>query len=87
MNDSADKNISFPFQNFYKVSTKMETLLVTLTLLAALVVLVYKYLTWHHSVFMKLGLAGPRPNIFYGNFPSAITGKQPLVYDVDEIYK
>ncbi|XP_014102344.2 probable cytochrome P450 309a2 [Bactrocera oleae] len=61
----------------------MEAILVTLALLAALV---YKYLTWHHGVFKKLGLDGPKPNIFLGNFPSAITGKQPLVYDADEIY-
>lgn len=62
----------------------MEAILVTLALLAALV---YKYLTWHHGVFKKLGLDGPKPNIFLGNFPSAITGKQPLVYDADEIYR
>ncbi|XP_054087790.1 probable cytochrome P450 309a1, partial [Zeugodacus cucurbitae] len=84
--DSADKKISFAIPNFNRFSTEMEPLLVTLALLAAVIALVYKYLTWHHGVFKQLGLAGPKPNIFLGNFPSAITGKQPLVYDVDEIY-
>ncbi|XP_067635177.1 probable cytochrome P450 309a1 isoform X2 [Eurosta solidaginis] len=34
-----------------------------------------------------MGLDGPKPNIFFGNVPSIITGKQPFVYDVDEIYR
>ncbi|XP_017482309.1 PREDICTED: probable cytochrome P450 309a1 [Rhagoletis zephyria] len=68
------------------ISNEMEAILVTVGLLGAIILLVYKYLSWHHGVFKAVGLDGPKPNIFLGNFPSAITGKQPVVYDVDEVY-
>ncbi|XP_054729251.1 probable cytochrome P450 309a1 [Anastrepha obliqua] len=82
----ADNKISFSSKSLRAISREMETLLITVTLLGGIILLVYKYLTRHHGAFKEIGLDGPKPNIFFGNIPSAITGKRPLFYDVDDIY-
>lgn len=64
-------------------SLVMEPLLVTFALFTAVGVLIYKYLTWHHDLFKKLGIAGPQPKLLTGNFP----GKKHFVYEIDDIYK
>nr|XP_014102334.2 probable cytochrome P450 309a1 [Bactrocera oleae] len=61
---------------------KMVPLLVTFALLAAVGILIHKYLTWHYDTFKKLGIAGPEPKIWFGN----LTGKQQIGYDYDDIY-
>ncbi|XP_053950403.1 probable cytochrome P450 309a2 isoform X1 [Anastrepha ludens] len=63
-------------------SLAMHPLLVTIILFAFAVLLIYKYLTWHYGVFKKLGVAGPQPKVWIGNFP----GKQHFAYELDEIY-
>ncbi|XP_029404279.2 probable cytochrome P450 309a1 [Bactrocera dorsalis] len=63
-------------------SFEMVPLLVTFVLLATVGFLIHKYLTWHYDTFKKLGIVGPAPKIWHGNF----TGKQQIAYDYDDIY-
>jgi len=65
----------------------MAFIFVTLILLSTVIALVYLYLTWNFNFWKKRGINGPKPKIFYGTQPNAITQKLNMIYDVIEHYK
>lgn len=62
-------------------------ILITLWLLLALVALVYIFLTWNFNYWKKHGVNGPKPEIIFGNLPSAFTKKRHFMYDIWDIYE
>jgi hypothetical protein len=62
-------------------------LFTVVTVLVALAIVVYEYLTWQFDYWTKRNLPGPKPKPLLGNFPSMILGKRNVVYDYNDIYK
>jgi cytochrome P450 family 28 len=62
-------------------------LFTVLTVLIALAIVVYEYLTWNFDYWIKRNLPGPKPTPLLGNLPNMILGKRNFVYDYDDIYK
>ncbi|XP_022220896.2 probable cytochrome P450 28d1 [Drosophila obscura] len=58
-----------------------------LLLLAALVALVYIFLTWNFSYWKKRGIKSAKAWPFVGSFPSVFTQKRNMAYDIDDIYR
>ncbi|KAM7349411.1 putative cytochrome P450 28a5 [Cochliomyia hominivorax] len=61
-------------------------ILLTLWLLLALCALIYIFLIWNFNYWKKHGVAGPRPEIIFGNLPSSVTKKRHFIYDLWDIY-
>lgn len=62
-------------------------MLITIGLIVGALVLLYVYLTWTFNHWKDLGVPGPKPTALLGNLPSAITQKQNVAYEIDEIYR
>ncbi|SPP79522.1 probable cytochrome P450 28d1 [Drosophila guanche] len=60
---------------------------VLLMLLAALVALIYIFLTWNFSYWHKRGIKTAKAWPFVGSFPSVFTQKRNMAYDIDDIYR
>ncbi|XP_073831656.1 uncharacterized protein [Musca autumnalis] len=61
-------------------------LLITLWLMAAASGLFYIFLRWNFNYWWYSEVNGPKPEIFFGNLPSAVTKKRHVVYDMCDIY-
>lgn len=61
--------------------------LFTLCLLLVVCALIYIFLTWNFNYFKKNSVNGPKPEIIFGNLPSAITKKRHFMYDIWDIYE
>lgn len=61
--------------------------LLTLTLLAGLIILLYVYLVWNFNYWKNLNIPGPKPKPLLGTIPSFITQKRNIYYDLAEIYQ
>lgn len=62
-------------------------LLISLWLMAAVCGLFYMFLRWNFNYWRYSGVNGPKPEIYFGNLPSAVTKKRHVVYDMCDIYK
>ncbi|EDW88952.2 uncharacterized protein Dyak_GE25311 [Drosophila yakuba] len=55
--------------------------------IAAILALIYVFLTWNFSYWKKRGIPTAKSWPFVGSFPSIFTQKRNVVYDMDEIYE
>jgi len=58
-----------------------------LFVIAAILALIYVFLTWNFSYWKKRGIPTAKSWPFVGSFPSVFTQKRNVVYDIDEIYE
>ncbi|XP_016956623.1 probable cytochrome P450 28d1 [Drosophila biarmipes] len=58
-----------------------------LFVIAALLALIYVFLTWNFNYWKKRGIPSAKSWPFVGSFPSVFTQKRNMVYDIDEIYE
>ncbi|KAI8126815.1 putative cytochrome P450 28d1 [Lucilia cuprina] len=61
-------------------------LLITLWLLLAVIFFIYIFLIWNFNYWKRHDVNGPKPEIIFGNLPSAITKKRHFMYDLWDIY-
>ncbi|XP_046803038.1 probable cytochrome P450 28a5 [Lucilia cuprina] len=61
-------------------------LLITLWLLLAVIFVIYIFLIWNFNYWKRHDVNGPKPEIIFGNLPSAITKKRHFMYDLWDIY-
>ncbi|XP_043653301.1 probable cytochrome P450 28a5 [Drosophila teissieri] len=61
--------------------------LITLTLVSLVVGLLYAVLVWNYDYWRKRGVPGPKPKLFYGNYPHMFNMKRHLIYDLNDIYR
>ncbi|XP_065365374.1 uncharacterized protein LOC135958399 [Calliphora vicina] len=66
---------------------KMDTWLVTVTLLVGVLGLLYIFLMWNYGKWRKRGIAEAKSYPVAGSFPSILTQKRHIIYDIDEIYR
>lgn len=65
----------------------MDTWLITLTLILGIFGLLYAFLMWNYGKWLKRGIPEAKSYPVAGSFPSAITQKRHIIYDIDDIYK
>lgn len=53
----------------------------------AVVILFYIFLISNFGYWKKLGVESPPPQPFVGNYPSVLTQKRHMAYDLLELYK
>uniref|UniRef100_A0A1L8E4F6 Putative cytochrome n=1 Tax=Nyssomyia neivai TaxID=330878 RepID=A0A1L8E4F6_9DIPT len=56
-------------------------------IVSALGILFYVYMTWNFDHWKKRKIPGPAPRFLLGNLPSALTQKNFLAYEIDDLYK
>ncbi|XP_059618990.1 probable cytochrome P450 28d1 [Phlebotomus argentipes] len=61
-------------------------MIVLLYIVLAIVSSVYCFLTWNYNHWQKREIPYPKPALFVGNLPGAVTQKHHVVYDVQKIY-
>ncbi|XP_037827149.1 uncharacterized protein LOC119615139 [Lucilia sericata] len=66
---------------------KMDTWLITITLFLGALSLFYIFLMWNYGKWRKRGVAEAKTYPVAGSFPSAITQKRHIIYDIDDIYR
>lgn len=61
---------------------------VVIGLLVILVIVFYKYLTWHFGCWKRLGVAGPKPYPYVGTYPKTLLYKTANhLQETTEIYR
>uniref|UniRef100_A0A1I8NYL5 Cytochrome P450 n=1 Tax=Stomoxys calcitrans TaxID=35570 RepID=A0A1I8NYL5_STOCA len=60
--------------------------LISLWLIATLFGLIYLFLRWNFNYWSYFKVNGPKPDIYFGNLPSAVTKKRHVIYDIWNIY-
>ena len=65
----------------------MDTWLITLTLILGVFGLLYVFLMWNYGKWLKRGIPESKTYPVAGSFPSVITQKRHIIYDIDDIYK
>ncbi|XP_001968779.3 probable cytochrome P450 28d1 [Drosophila erecta] len=58
-----------------------------LLVIAAILALIYVFLTWNFGYWKQRGIPTAKSWPFVGSFPSVFTQKRNVVYDIDEIYE
>lgn len=55
--------------------------------LIAVIILFYLFLISSFNYWKKLGVRSPPPQPFVGNYPSVLTQKRHMAYDLQDIYE
>lgn len=61
-----------------------------LTILFAIIAFVaifYIFLIWNFNYWKKFGVTSPKATAFLGNYPSILTQKRHITYDLKDIYE
>ncbi|XP_075154542.1 putative cytochrome P450 28a5 [Haematobia irritans] len=61
-------------------------LIISLWVSGAVFGLIYLFLRWNFNYWWYFDVNGPKPDIYFGNLPSAVTKKRHVVYDIWDIY-
>nr|XP_029718734.1 uncharacterized protein LOC109429227 [Aedes albopictus] len=55
-------------------------------ILGGIITAIYLFLSWNFNYWKKLNVAGPKPNLLFGNLPNVLMQKQHIFYEYQKIY-
>ncbi|XP_065362737.1 probable cytochrome P450 28a5 [Calliphora vicina] len=61
--------------------------LTIISCIIAFILLFYIFLIWNFDYWKKRGIVSPKPLPFVGNYPSVLTQKRHMAYDLQDIYE